>query len=154
MNPKLLLLLLVFCFSASQAQDTIYVRNGNLLKAWVTKADEYEISFKKCNKAQARIYTIRTKDVFAIKYENGKKDVFMAALLEYHGEVLPDYERSMKIAKRRVGSGIALTCIGTTLFCGGGTMIGVGIHLAQPQYSDGFLGFMVGILGGDRKSVV
>lgn len=71
-----LLLLFLVLFASASAQDVIIKRNGEEIQAKISKVSENEIEYKKWTNLEGPLYTLKTSQIFMIKYENGEKDVF------------------------------------------------------------------------------
>lgn len=66
------LFILIFHFSA-YSQDTIFMKNGNILPAWVQETDEVEIKYKKFNQPESEsVYSVFIYDVSEIRFKNGR----------------------------------------------------------------------------------
>ena len=75
---KLLFILLIISFVSVtiNAQDIIFRKNGDEIKAKVIEVGNSEIKYKRFENQSGPTYVIKTSEVFMIKYENGEKDVF------------------------------------------------------------------------------
>ena len=60
----------------TQAQDTLYTRNGDVINAKVAEITQLEIKYKKTSNPDGPLYTIDKDEVALIHYKNGSKDVF------------------------------------------------------------------------------
>lgn len=58
------------------AQDVITTKDGDEIYAKVIKIGESEIEYKKWSNLEGPVYTLKTNNIFMVKYENGEKDVF------------------------------------------------------------------------------
>lgn len=81
MKRFLLSLVTLVVTSACLAQDIIVQKDGSTIQAKVTKVTQSEVEYKKFGNQDGPIYTISTRDLQCINYENGTKDTF----------VLPNY---------------------------------------------------------------
>ncbi len=77
-NKKILfsIFLMMLLFSASYAQDKIYVINGIIIEAKILEVGTDNISYKKFNNPNSGILNIKKSDVKVIVYENGEKVSF------------------------------------------------------------------------------
>lgn len=71
-----LLLLFLVLFASARAQDVIIKRNGDEIQAKISKVSENEIEYRKWTNLEGPLYTLKTSEIFMIKYKNGEKDVF------------------------------------------------------------------------------
>lgn len=62
----------------SFAQDIIVQKDGSTIQAKVLKVSRAEVEYKKFNNQNGPTYTISTKDLQCINYENGTKDTFVS----------------------------------------------------------------------------
>lgn len=58
------------------AQDVIVQKDGSTIQAKVVKVSQSEVEYKKFNNQSGPTYTISTKDLQCINYQNGTKDTF------------------------------------------------------------------------------
>jgi hypothetical protein len=58
------------------AQDVIFFRSGNELKAKIMEITDYEVKYRNFEDQSGPIHTITKATVFMIRYENGTKEVF------------------------------------------------------------------------------
>lgn len=58
------------------AQDIIVKKDGDAILCKVVKVSETEVEYKKYNNQQGPIYAVSTRNIQAINYENGDKDIF------------------------------------------------------------------------------
>ena len=74
---KKLFILLAFVGFNSQtfAQDIITKKDATEIKAKVIKVGDSEIEYKQWTNPDGPIYTIPTRDVFTINYENGQREI-------------------------------------------------------------------------------
>ena len=70
------LVLIVISITSVHAQDVIYKKNGEEIKAKVQKISELEIEYKKFENLEGPSYSIAKSIVLMIIYENGTKDIF------------------------------------------------------------------------------
>lgn len=75
---NILVLFIFFIISSIQtnAQDTLYMRNGENVLVKVSEVGATEVKYKKLDNLKGPIYTILTSDLLMIRYENGKRDDF------------------------------------------------------------------------------
>jgi hypothetical protein len=67
-------------FLSAYPQDEITFRDGETLKAKIVEVGLGDITYKKAENISGPSYTVKKDKVFMIKYENGTKDVFEAAV--------------------------------------------------------------------------
>ncbi|MFD2522486.1 hypothetical protein [Emticicia soli] len=60
----------------SYAQDIIFLKTGEEIKAKVKEVKDQEISYLKFENLEGPTYTILKSTILMIKYENGQKDIF------------------------------------------------------------------------------
>ncbi len=75
MRNYLTLFFMLFSF-ALFAQDVIVKKDGSTILSKVYEVGEKEIKYKKFSNLNGPIYTLSVKEVMAINYENGEKDLF------------------------------------------------------------------------------
>lgn len=75
MKKIFLLAALALTAASVSAQDIITKNNADEIKAKVVKVGADEIEYKDWDNLDGPVYTIPTRDVFTIKYANGKRDV-------------------------------------------------------------------------------
>jgi len=73
---KKTLLVLVSFTSLSNAQDTLFLRNGNYLNGKVTEVSEHDIRYISYDNPTGPKYVMPKNEVESIKYLNGTLDVF------------------------------------------------------------------------------
>lgn len=79
MKRFLLSLVAIVITSLCFAQDIIVQKNGSTIQAKVLKVSQSEVEYKKFSNQNGPTYTISTKDLQCINYENGTKDTFVSA---------------------------------------------------------------------------
>lgn len=111
------------------AQDIIVLKDGSTLLARVTKVTQSVVEYKKFNNLTGPDYTISTKELQCINYENGTKDTFVSPnenpntvtnenTTQPLSDNILDFYRKDPVKQLRNGkimkySGFALTGIGT-----------------------------------------
>ena len=60
------------------AQDIIVQKDGSTIQAKVLKVTQSEVEYKKFGNLEGPTYTISTKDLQCINYQNGTKDTFVS----------------------------------------------------------------------------
>lgn len=77
MNIKIILLSIVAIALAAttNAQDKIYMRNGDVIDAKVSEIGTRDISYKKYDNLTGPNYRIAKADVLRVEYENGSEDI-------------------------------------------------------------------------------
>lgn len=78
MKRFLLSLVALVVTSVCFAQDVIVQKDGSTIQAKVLKVSQSEVEYKKFNNQNGPTYTISTKDLQCINYENGTKDTFVS----------------------------------------------------------------------------
>lgn len=78
MKRFLLFLVALVVTSVCFAQDVIVQKDGNTITAKILKVSQSEVEYKKFNNQNGPTYTISTKDLQCINYENGTKDTFVS----------------------------------------------------------------------------
>jgi hypothetical protein len=77
MKTKSLLLLVLCAFTAfAWADDTIYLKNGEEIKAKVSKIGTSSIEYKKITNLDGPTYELLKNDILMVIYENGEKEIF------------------------------------------------------------------------------
>lgn len=76
-TKSLLLLVLLAVSSLIWADDTIYLKNGEEIKAKVSKIAPNTIEYKKTSQTDGPSYELPKSDILMIIYENGEKDIFV-----------------------------------------------------------------------------
>lgn len=78
MKRFLLSLIALVITSVCFAQDIIVQKNGSTIQAKVVKVTQTEVEYKKFNNQNGPTYTISTRDLQCINYQNGTKDTFVS----------------------------------------------------------------------------
>ncbi|OSZ78523.1 hypothetical protein CAP35_09815 [Chitinophagaceae bacterium IBVUCB1] len=65
----------MFIGFAANAQDRIYLRNGDVLEAKVSEVGTRDIAYKKADNPDGPNYKIARGEVLRIEYENGSEDI-------------------------------------------------------------------------------
>lgn len=78
MKRFLLSIVAIVITSVCFAQDIIVQKDGSTIQAKVTMVTQSEVEYKKFNNQKGPTYTISTKDLQCINYENGTKDTFVS----------------------------------------------------------------------------
>lgn len=78
MKRFLLSLVALVVTSVCFAQDIIVQKDGSTIQAKVLKVSQSEVEYKKFGNQNGPTYTISTKDLQCINYENGSKDTFVS----------------------------------------------------------------------------
>lgn len=138
------------------AQDIIVQKDGNTITAKVLKVSQSEVEYKKFGNQDGPTYTISTRDLQCINYENGSKDTFVspnynpnivtnetATQFSNDQQLLAMYELSPKLKKAKR--------LKTTAWIGAGVFAAIGIagQIAELTYEnpEPFLGpFVVGAI--------
>jgi len=78
MKKFILILISVFLFTAVNAQDVIFKKNGDEINAKVEEVGVNEVKYKKFDNQDGPLYTLLKSEIFMIKFANGTKEVFNA----------------------------------------------------------------------------
>jgi hypothetical protein len=78
MKKFILILISVFLFTAVNAQDVIFKKNGDEINAKVEEVGVNEVKYKKFDNQDGPMYTLLKSEIFMIKFANGTKEVFNA----------------------------------------------------------------------------
>lgn len=78
MKRFLLSLVAILITTVGFAQDVIVMKDGSTIQSKVTKVTKSEVEYKKFDNQAGPTYTIKTKELQCINYENGTKDTFVA----------------------------------------------------------------------------
>lgn len=76
MKKFILILMSLFLFTAVNAQDVIFKKNGDEISAKVEEVGVYEVKYKKFDNQDGPLYTLLKTEIFMIKFANGTKEVF------------------------------------------------------------------------------
>lgn len=77
MKRFLFSLVAIIVTSVCFAQDIIVQKDGNTIQAKVLKVSQSEVEYKKFDNQNGPTYSISTKDLQCINYQNGTKDTFV-----------------------------------------------------------------------------
>lgn len=76
-KQALFILLILTLFSISvKAQDTVVLRNGNILSVKVTEVSKTQIKYLLWNSQDGPVYVQEVGDIYMIKYHNGTKKIY------------------------------------------------------------------------------
>jgi hypothetical protein len=128
--PFLLCLIMSF---ALKAQDTIYARNGNIIRANITNISPKRIEFNYFHSPHKGFKTIRTKNVFSIKYNNGNKEAFIKPPILYRNKTYSDYQFSLREINKDMKRGIASSAVGGVLLITGAAMLGSSFYVMNME---------------------
>lgn len=149
---SLFVLVCVLVVQTISAQDVITLKTGEDINVKVLEVGSNDVKYKKSDNPDGPSYTLLKSEVFMIKYQNGSKDVFNTTaaptpepatsapapttadtkkevetgIKNYQAQ--QDYDKNMKIYKKRLGSGIACTAIGVPFIITGAALVGVGVN--------------------------
>lgn len=84
------------CCTSVFAQDIIIKKDFSIIKSKVVEVASSIVKYKKYSNIDGPIYTIEAKDIIAINYENGEKDVFEHK--EQSIKIIPDIKNDSLIA--------------------------------------------------------
>ncbi|MFL5752472.1 MAG: hypothetical protein ACJ76F_03625 [Bacteroidia bacterium] len=65
-------------------QDTIYMKNGNILAGKVLEVSETELKYKKAENPDGPLYSMNKFRVALVQYQNGFREVFDDGNLSNH----------------------------------------------------------------------
>lgn len=68
----------MFSVTFASAQDVIVKKDGSTIESKVMEVGESEVKYKKYSNQNGPLYTISTRDLQCINYENGSKDTFVS----------------------------------------------------------------------------
>jgi len=71
-----LIIVLAFVVNTGTAQDIIFLRNGDEIKAKVLEVSSDIVKYKKTENINGPTYSTLKSEIFMIKYENGTKEMF------------------------------------------------------------------------------
>lgn len=96
----LYIILGLLCSTSVFAQDIIIKKDFSIIKSKVVEVASSIVKYKKYSNIDGPIYTIEAKDIIAINYENGEKDVFENKEQSIKNElkVIPDTKNDSLIA--------------------------------------------------------
>lgn len=144
MKKSLLLAIFAFAAYSASAQDIIAKKNMEKIEAKVLSVGVDEIEYKRSDNPDGPVYSIRRKDVFMIKYQNGTHDVIspMNSSLEYktisakyQGEVAFAYVVADKPMDRIVVETVHGARITPYFFAGAGAAFNY-MHSVKDQIED------------------
>jgi len=78
------ILAITICLTSSVtifAQDIIILKNGDDIQAIVQEVETNEVKYKRFDNPNGTNYVLKKSDIFMIRYENGRKDVFAGSAL-------------------------------------------------------------------------
>lgn len=141
------------------AQDVITLKTGEDINVKVLEVGSADVKYKKADNPDGPSYTVSKNDVFMIKYQNGSKDVFNTTTTTAPAPAAPsqtaapannnvdtkkeveagirsyqsqqEYDKNMRLFRRKLGSGIACTAIGVPFLISGAALVGVGVNYWQ-----------------------
>lgn len=118
----------------ASAQDVIVKKDGTKIESKVMEVGESEVKYKKYSNQNGPLYTISTRDLQCINYEDGSKDTFVspnynpnivtketATQFSDDQELLKNYYVQKEVRKERILKGLGWT------FCGVGLIVGVAV---------------------------
>lgn len=79
MKRFILSLVAIVITSVCFAQDILVKKDGSTIKTKIIKVDKSVVEYKKYENPSGPTYTINTKDLQCINYENGTKDTFVSS---------------------------------------------------------------------------
>lgn len=116
----------------ASAQDVIVKKDGTKIESKVMEVGESEVKYKKYSNQNGPLYTISTRDLQCINYEDGSKDTFVSP--NYNptivtNETASQFSNDQSLLKgyyvnQQIRKGRALKGCGWSL-CGAGLIVGV-----------------------------
>lgn len=94
-----LISLILWCGNAL-AQDTLVMRNGDVIPARIQEVGIHDVKYHKADNLSGPVHVVAKADVFMIKYENGTREVFSSAETPVEDNRLPEQTRSHDRAPR------------------------------------------------------
>lgn len=70
------ILLLIAGLQAARAQDIITTKRGEDVQAKVLEVSQTEVKYKAFSNPDGPVYTLPTREILIVRYENGEKDIF------------------------------------------------------------------------------
>ncbi len=118
------------------AQDVIVQKDGSTIQAKVVKVTQSEVEYKKYSNLNGPTYTISTKDLQCINYENGAKDTFVSPNYDPNivtNETATQFSNDQQLLKQYNSSDITkmkkkAKLIRNIGFIGGGLMVVAGVY--------------------------
>ncbi|MDR3343073.1 MAG: hypothetical protein LBT14_09880 [Treponema sp.] len=80
MKKMLFLAIMSLCATAAFCQDIIVMKNGDEVEAIIKEIGPKEVKYIEHGNPDGVLYTVLKSDVFQIKYENGKREMFSEAV--------------------------------------------------------------------------
>lgn len=176
----LILSFILISFLSSFSQDILVYKNGDEVKAKVLEVNTADVKYKKWENQSGPTYTVLKSELFMVKYQNGEKDVFKNETPTQSPvppsqpttppgiEVAPapsqnnqtaiqekerqeNYDKNMKIFKKKLGKGIGLTAAGGACMIIGIPVLAYGVSLNSiygsgyyPEGNNGDVAILVG----------
>lgn len=76
MTKQAFFIILILFSITAKAQDTVVLRNGNILSVKVTEVSKTQIKYLLLDNQDGPIYVQEIGDVFMVKYHNGTKEIY------------------------------------------------------------------------------
>jgi hypothetical protein len=76
MKTTLAVLVSIFLGFSVYSQDTIYMKNGNILAGKVTEVTENQLKYKKAENPDGPMYSMNKYRIALVQYQNGYKETF------------------------------------------------------------------------------
>lgn len=150
---KILSLITALCaFQFAIADDVIYLKNGDEIKAIISEVLTNEVKYKKASNTSGPAYTISKADILMIIYSNGEKDIFQNqhstpvqqnttvygqggiivndgdSPATYNGKPISE-SQYMELARKNCPAAYTQYTKGKSLKTGGNVMLGFGVPL-------------------------
>ena len=154
--------------SVCVAQDIIVKKDGSTIQAKVLKVTQSEIEYKKISNPTGPSYTISTKELQCINYENGSRDTFVSENFNpgiVTNETATQYSDDKKLLgmvysmnpKKAKTLKIVSYTVGPALLIGGISLVALGNAWGIDAGSDGLPPFIAGCVisaGGIALSTI
>ena len=95
----------LFFYTSAFAQDMIVKKDFSVIKSKVIEVSSSIVKYKKYSNLEGPLYSIETKEIVAINYENGDKDIFESNQVPIKNEIknepkmaIPDIKNDSLIA--------------------------------------------------------
>lgn len=96
MKKIYLFILMIVLAMAVKAQDTVVLRNGDILSVKVTEVSNSQIKYLLWDNQNGPVYVQEVGDIFMVKYQNGRKEVFDQKKYEQKTQVQQSNQRLEK----------------------------------------------------------
>lgn len=76
MTKQVFFIILILFSITAKAQDTVVLRNGNILSVKVTEVSKAQIKYLLWDNQEGPVYVQEVSDIYMIKYHNGTKKIY------------------------------------------------------------------------------